>query len=144
MKYVIVTMVHGGLDEAAMQYPSVYNAVEVDRNKKGPIVYEGAFSRGEVTEECLLFLKDSVADTYALDPNIRIITEAEADTWLLANEQLKDVPDIRVTDPDKLLLVRVKQAEGIPLDKDDLRALDPDDVVLGVTRLKKTAAKLFG
>ncbi len=144
MKYVLVAMVRGPIGEPQMKYPGVYNAEEVERNKKGPIVYEGAFSRGEDTEECLLLLKDALADTYALDSDIRIISETEADTWLAANQQIRELSDVRVSDPDQLALVRIKQAGGTPLDENDLRALDPDDERPGVNRVKKTAARLFG
>ena len=88
-----------------MKYPSIYDAQEVERNKKGPIIYEGAFSRGEATEECLLFLQDALADTYALDTDIRIVTEAQADTWLAANQQIQDAPDIQVLDANQLAFV---------------------------------------
>lgn len=144
MKYVIVTMTRGTVSEPSMKYPSVYNAQEIERNKKGPIIYEGAFSRGEATEECMLFLQDTLADTYALNTDIRIVTEANADVWLAANQQLQELPDVRVTDANQLSLVRIKQAEGIPLNKDDLRTLDPDDIRRGVNRIPKTAAKIFG
>ena len=144
MKYVIVTMTRGAIGENHMKYPGVYNAEEVERKKKGAIVYEGAFSRGEATEECLLFLQDALADTYALDADIRIVTEAQADTWLAANQQIQDAPDVQVLDPNQLALVQVKQAGGIPLDENDLRALDPDDDRPGVNRTKKTVRRIFG
>jgi len=144
MKYVLVTIRRGVPPEPAMMYPGVYDAVEVERNKKGPIVYEGALSFGEDIEECLIYLKDAVADAYALHADVQIITEAQADTWLSANRQLQRMPEVRVTNADRLVSIALKQQLGEELDEEDLRVLDPDEPVRGISRVPKTTRGLFG
>jgi len=127
-----------------MVYPDVYDAIEVERNKKGPIVYEGALSFGEDTEECLIYLKGIVADAYALHADISIITEAQADVWLAANRQLQRLPETRITDADRLTTIALKQQLGEEFDEEDLQALDPDEPMRGINRVPKTARGIFG
>jgi len=144
MKYVIVTMRRGSTGEDAMVYPTAYKAWEVDQNKRGPIVYEGAFSLGEATEECMIYLNDAVADKYALDPDMRIVTEAQADAWLTANRELARLPTEIVTDANRLTVIKIKLDAGIELSDEDYLALDPDEPMQGINRRKKTAKAVFG
>lgn len=144
MKYVIVTIRRGVPPEPAMVYPDVYDAVEVDRNKKGGIVYEGALGFGEDIEECMIYLKDAVADAYALHDDMRIVNEAEADVWLSANRKLQQLPDVIVHDEARIASISLKQQLGVELDEDDLRALDPDEITRGINRIQKTARGIFG
>lgn len=144
MKYLKVTMSRGGPGEAAMLYPSPYDPQEVDRNKQGPIVYEGAFQYGEAEEECLIYLNDSVADAYATSPDMDTISEAEADAWLAANRLLAKIPEERVSDADRISAIKLKHDLGEALTDEDYRALDPDDPIPGITRRKKTAKGIFG
>jgi len=146
MKYIIVTIKRMNVPGKRMGYPAIYNAQEIEFNKKGPIVYEGALSRGLNTEECLISVQDSVADAYAAHPQglVRIVTEAEADTWLGNNVQLKSRPEERVTDVDRLQAIQTKIAAGFSLSTEDNQALDPDHVMRGINRIPKTAVGIFG
>lgn len=129
-----------------MLYPSIYNNREVDRNKVGPLVYEGGITLGlgDATEEMLMKLNDETADKYAADSNMKIITKAEADTWLAAARSLVNVPEERVTDVDRMVAISAKVAAGVTLTREDEDALDPDKPVRGITRQRKTADGIFG
>ena len=146
--YLRVTMIRGNksIGEDAMLYPAIYNPSEVDQNKLGPIVYEGAFSRGEAIEECLIFIEAAVADRYATnDPRrFAILNEREADTWLGANKQLANQPEERVTDPNRIQAILAKNVSGVALSQEDLYALDPDNPMQGINRRPKTAKGIFG
>jgi len=145
MKYIIVTILRKNIPGKRMGYPRVYNAQEIEFNKKGPIVYEGALSRGGTAEECLIYVEDSVADAYSADPEnrVRTVTEAEADVWLSNNVQLKSRPEERVTDVNRIQAIQAKVAAGIILSTEDYNALDPDHVMLGINRVPKTAVGIF-
>lgn len=144
MKYLIVTMHRGGPGEDEMMYPETYKPWEIERNKRGPIVYEGAFSLGESSEECMIYLSDAVADKYALDPDMRIVTEIQADTWLAANRELAKLPTEMITDAARLAAIEIKLDAGVELSDEDYLALDPDESMLGINRRKKTARAIFG
>lgn len=145
MRYLKITMSRGGIGEPGMKYPVPYNAQEIDRNKRGPIVYEGAFGYGEATEECLVCLNDSVADAYAAaSADMEVITEVQANAWLAANRLEAKIPEERITDPDRIGLIKLKNDLGNTLSEEDLRALDPDDPIPGVIRRRKTASDIFG
>ena len=145
--YLIITMRRGNkkIGEPGMVYPDIYDAQEVDSNKQGPIIYEGALSRGLATEECMIFVEQSVADAYKADdpPNFRIANEAAADAWLAANKQLSERREEQVLDEGRMLAIIAKNAAGIALSQDDLDALDPDSPVRGINRLVKTAQGIF-
>ncbi len=142
--FLIVTIKRGNkmIGEAGMVYPDIYNAQEVESAKAGPLIYEGGVGRGEGTEEMLVYIEEDVADAYkAADPSLfRIVSEDGADTWLDLNQQFQErFVDERVTDADRLTAIIAKSAAGIALSAEDLKALDPDDSVPGITRgLKKT------
>jgi hypothetical protein len=144
MKYLKITMTRGSAGEAAMKYPAPYDPQEVDRNKQGPIVYEGAFQYGEATEECLVYLNNAVANAYdAASADMAVITEAEADAWLAANRLLAKTPEESVA-PDRIAAIKLKYDLGETLSEEDRRALDPDDPIPGINRRKKTARGIFG
>lgn len=144
MKYVIVTIRRGTPFQDAMVYPAPYNPTDVDRNKRGPIVYEGALALGEDTEECMIYLKDALADQYALDPDMWIVTETQADAWLAANRKLAKMPTERITDADRVAAINLKVDVGVELSEEDLLALDPDESMQGINRFEKTAKAIFG
>lgn len=144
MKYLIVTIRRGGPFQDAMIYPTVYDAEDVDRNKRGPIVYESALSLGEDTEECMIYINDALADQYEFDPDMRIVTETEADEWLMANRKLAGTPTERVTDLNRIEAIKLKMDAGVNLSEEDLLALDPDEPMAGINRMSKTAKAIFG
>ena len=145
VKYLKITIQRGSLGEDAMVYPTPYDPIEVDRNKQGPIVLEGAMRFGEATEEAVIYIADSVADAYAAaSPNMEVITEEQADVWLQTARNLTERHiEERVVDPNRLLSIQVKQNAGVALSREDLQALDPDDLTPGINRRRKTAAAIF-
>lgn len=132
--------------EHQMVYPARYNAQEVDMNGLGPLnvnqtgAYSGHIGRGGSEEWCIIILDDALADEYALEPDMEIITPDEGDVlmerWRIDNDEPEEV----VSDPDRINAIRAKQGAGIALSSDDLRALDPSDRMRGITkRLRKVA-----
>lgn len=143
MKYVIVKINKQNVPGQRMKYPVKYNAYEVDANKIGPIVYEGGLGRGQPFEECMICLTDGTADKYAIDPDMRIVSETVANQWLATNKQEKDKPDETVTDVNRLIAIQVKIAAGISLSQEDNDALDPDKATKGISRKKKLVTEIF-
>ncbi len=146
MKYILVTMKLQNVPGHRMGYPSVYNAADVELNKKGPIIYEGAFSRGEDTEQCLLYVQDALADRYVAGSRglIKEVTAVEADAWLAVNKQelAKSVEEI--TDQGRLIAIQAKKAAGQPLSQEDKDAVNPDHVTKGINKRKTTVAEFYG
>lgn len=128
-----------------MLYPEPYNAQEVHRNMKFQLLYEGGITNGfnEETEEMLVYLMDEVADRYAKSTRMRIITRAEAGTWMTAARSLIDVPEEIVTDVDRMVAIQAKKAAGVTLTREDADAMDPDKAVRGINRKPKTIAGYF-
>ena len=133
-------------------YPSPWDAVEVMRNKMGPIIYDGAINRGQDREFILLFVEDDLADRYTThDPSRYTILPSvvEANAMLEANPLIQARPAERVTDPNKLAAIRTKlaaKADGVPgmdLSADDLAALDAGDPIAGINARDKTAPGIF-
>jgi hypothetical protein len=75
---------------------------------------------------------------------MEILTEAEADAWLAADPAIQQQSEETVTDEQRLLSINMKETLGLKLSEEDLRALDPDDVITGITRMPKTAKGIFG
>ena len=145
MKYIVVTTRLGGRGENQIKYPPVYDAIDVDRNIQGGLVYQGRHDEGDATGEILMFMKNALADTMLVDPDVRELTKAEADTWLVDNPNLKGEPTELVDDADRLQAIIAKNAAGITLSAEDLAALDPDDdTVRGIKRKLRTADGWFG
>jgi len=146
MKLILVTLTLQNIPGRRMKYPSIYNASEVETYKKGPIIYEGAFSRGESTEECLLYLEDTIADKYTGDAEGLCAekTEAEADSWLAVNIQESHKPTEIVTDQARLIAITAKAQAGITLSANDLAALDPENTEIhGIDKRKTTVAEFY-
>lgn len=148
--YLIVDIHRQNDRNHPMGYPALYDAQEVEAHRVGPIVYEGAMSRGEDVEECLLCVSRQLAESYATDPEgrMRVITESEADVWLQANRQLAErMPEERVDDEGRMLAIIAKclAAQAAPgvLSQEDLDALDPDRPVRGIRRQRRTARGVF-
>ncbi len=144
MKFVIVTIrreMNPSLPR--MRYPRVYDAMEVEVNKTGPLMYSEGLARGQNSEEMMMRLSDTLADRYAVDDDIRILTETEADAWLSVNPKVLRMPEERVTDVNRMIAIQAKVAAGIDLSPEDRDALDPNKPVRGINRKAKTAASLF-
>ncbi len=145
MKVVKVHIRRGAVGESQMVYPARYKAEEVDRNGMGPLnvnqshAYSGHIARGGSEAWCFILLEDALADVYATDPGMEIVTAVAADIemeqWRVAKG---NVPEEYVSDPDKINAILIKQNAGTPLSAEDLKALDPEDPMPGVSKsLKK-------
>lgn len=140
MKIVLVRIVRGSLAQAQMVYPDRYNSTEVDRNGLGPLnvngagAYSGHIGRGGDEEWCLIILEDALADEYATEDGMEIISADTADTlmeeWRVVNHE----PDVVVRSPERIQAIRAKQTAGVRLSESDMLALDPDDPEPGVNR----------
>lgn len=145
MQYLVVTIRREtDLRRPRMRYPAIYDASDVDSQKRGPIIYEGALALGENTEECLMFVSDRLANAYKTDADMRMLTEVEADTWLAAARNLARIPEEQVTDANRLVAIQAKVAAGVALTAEDNAALNPDDPIAGINRRRKTALGIFG
>lgn len=145
MKVLKIHIRRGGKGEDMMVYPARYDAEEVDRNGLGPcnvngtLAYSGGIGKGEVGEWCFIALNDALADEYALDKDMTIVTPAAADvdmeSWRVANGLPAEVIDAA-----RIQAITAKQAVGFTLSPTDLDALDPTKSEPGIRpALKKLA-----
>ena len=146
MKAVKVRIRRGGSGENLMVYPAGYKGVEVGKSGLGgPVSYSGHIARGGSEAWCIIVLDDALAASYAADPDMEIVTKADAlaliETWRVA----KGEPEEVVTDPDRMTAIIAKSGAGVALSTEDQKALDPDDATGGVTKQSVTwVAKLKG
>lgn len=149
MKFVLVRIKRGQVGEAQMVYPARYNAQEVDRNGLGPLnvnqtgAYSGHIGRGGKEEWCIILLEDALADRYAADVDMEIITPNKADEYMEQWRIEKNEPEEMITDPERINAIRAKQFANIPLSAEDLRALDPNDRMRGINRRLRRAADIL-
>ena len=134
--------------EDMMVYPEAYNPQEVDRYGRyatginpAQVSLSGEIGRGGEEEFCVISLPDEMAETYAQDPDMAIIDEAEADnlmeSWRIAN----GAPEESVVDPTRITAIRAKQEAGIPLSQADVDALDPAKSERGINKTRKPVAE---
>jgi hypothetical protein len=145
MKVLKVHIRRGGKGEKMMVYPSRYDAEEVDRNGLGPcnvngtMAYSGHIGKGESEEWCFITLDDKLADEYALDPDMEIVTAAAADTDMEAWRVENGLPAERI-DATRIQAITAKQNAGITLSQSDLDALDPEKAEPGISPMLKKLA----
>ncbi len=146
MKYILVTMSLQNIPGHRMKYPDIYDSSEVEINKKGKIIYEGAFSRGENTEQCLLCVQDTLADKYVAGSGglIKEVTAVQADAWLATNKQELAKPAEEITDEARLTGIVAKKTAGQALSQEDLDAVDPDNLTKGINKRKTTVVQFYG
>ena len=150
MKLLKVRIVRGKADENAMVYPAAYNAQQVDREGIYAIglpvqdALSGGIGLGDNEEWCLIALNDVVATEYARDPEMEIVTEAQANTRLaawradrLARGAHGERPE-RITDQGALDVARERREAGLTATAADTAALDPDDPALGINNAPRT------
>lgn len=146
MKVLKVRIRRGAVGESQMVYPTRYKAEEVDRNGMGPLnvmqsnAYSGHISRGGSEAWCIIVLDDALADDYATDADMEIITAAQADILMEQWRVLKGETEEVVGDPNRINAIGVKQATGTPLTVEDLKALDVNDPTPGVNKRLKSLA----
>lgn len=143
MKLVKVRIRRGGLGEPQMVYPARFNAEEIHKFGIGHINgnsgYSGHIGLGGEEEWTIIGLDDALADEYATDPDMTIITPEQADIEMDNWRILKGLPVEQVTDPVRLQAISTKIAAGLKPTKEDLDALNPDSDTPGINKLKKAA-----
>ena len=150
MKLLKVRIRRGALGENAMIYPAGYNAQQVDREGIYAIglpvqdALSGGIGLGDAEEWCLIALSNSVAADYASDPDMEVVTEAQANTLLadwrtdrLARGAHGERAE-RITDQPRLDLIREKRDGGGPSSQQDRDALDPANAELGINSGPRT------
>ncbi len=144
MKFILVTIKAGGdTDKNPMVWPKIWNAQHVQRNKIGPTILDGGIRRGGATAEALLHVTNRLAEAYTIDDDIREMTQAEAEAWILANPQVQGRPDEEVTDANRLTAIIAKKAAGQALSQEDKDAVNPDNSTAGVIKTPKTLTSLY-
>ena len=142
-KYVIITIRRNPRRNGPrMKYPAIFDAQEAEENIIGPHVRDRGLARGEDTEECMICLKDRIANKYDADPDCRIVTEVDADAWLATCPSIQDAPGEEY-DQLPLLAALVRKFVTGASTQDDLNALNADHPALGIRKKKTTAADIF-
>ncbi len=150
MKLLKVRIVRGKADESSMVYPAAYDAQQVDREGVYAVGLpaqdglSGGIGLGDTEEWCLIALNDNVADEYALDTDMEIVTLTQANALLadwradrLARGAHGERAE-RITDQQALDLARMRKEAGLPATLADDAALDPDDPALGINNGPRT------
>lgn len=138
--------------EPQLVYPERYDAVEVElEGMSAPslaghasIGMSGDIGRGATEEFCIIALPDTLADEYALDPDMEIISETEADTLMEEWRVKNGIPEERITDENRFRMIEAKQKAGIQLSQEDLDALDPEKPVKGINKSRTPVAEKLG
>ena len=124
-------------------YPAAYDAVNIDRVgfsaaniNQLSISMSGEIGRGGSEEWGIIAMPDAVADAYALDPDMEIISSTEADTLMQAWRIQNKVSEERI-DADVINAIRAKREAGIPETQEDLDALDVTKPDRGITKARK-------
>ena len=151
MKLVKVKIVRGNKGESAMKYPVRYDAVEVDRMGMSATAlnyascsYSGAMSRAEPIEFCIIAMPDNLADDYATDADMEIITELEADTFMEQWRLDNNAPEETVTNVSRIQAITAKQNANMALTQEDLDALDSTKPVRGINKTRKPVREVLG
>ena len=136
MKLVKVHIRRGDprLGEDQMVYPARFDAMEVAARGIGHLAYSGHIGFGNASEWTIIGIDDGLADEYALDPDMEIVSPVAADTEIESWRIYKGEPAERVTDPNRIAAIAAKQNANIPLTEEDMAALDPNSLIPGVNR----------
>lgn len=128
--------------EPMMVYPDAYNAEEVDRYGGGvnrlnmaQVAYSGEIGREGGGEEYLFIaLPDDIAERYAQDPDMMVVTSTVADVEMEQARINNNVPEQVISAPEQVKLLQEKQAAKIPLTQGELDILDPTKPVKGINK----------
>ena len=145
MKYVLVTFRTADSDKpgSGYRYPKRYRADSVQSSGSGKVLYD--FTKGfdaNGKQECLVLVDDALAERFAADPDMRIITDDQATSWVAANLSVAAIPEYSVDEP-LVAAVHARVAANIAV-AEDLEFLDPDHDSPGVRRVSRTKEALFG
>ncbi len=144
MKYVLVTFrtADPNLPGSGYRYPKRYSADRVQSSGSGKVLYDftkGFDANGE--QECLVLVDDALADRFATDPDMRIITDDQATAWVAANLSVAAIPEYSVDEP-LVAAVHARVAANMET-AEDREFLDPDHDSPGVRRVNRTKEALF-
>lgn len=145
MKYVLVTFRAATTDnpKGGYRYPKRYDAQLVQNSGTGVIQYDhlsGFDADGK--QECLIRVDDSLADRFAGDQDMRILSDSEADAWVAGNAQLQQAPAYQV-DMSMVAALQARASAGITLTSVELDYLDPDHNSGGIRRADYSKEAIF-
>jgi hypothetical protein len=142
MKYLKIRIRRGDSKkgEHQMVYPDIYDAMEVEQVKVGPILYPNEIGKGASEEDCLICFSDNTtADEYIAqgDGDIIQLTEAEVDEYMNTRWERRNDGEEQVLNPERLLAIQVKLQAGVALSGEDQDVLNPDKRVSGINKINK-------
>ena len=142
MKYLKIRIRRGDIrkGEPQMVYPDIYDAMEVEQVKVGPILYPNEIGKGASEEDCLIcFGDDTIADEYISQSkgDITQLTEVEVDEYMNTRWERRNDGEEQVLNPERLLAIQVKLQAGVALSAEDRDVLNPDKRVAGINKINK-------
>jgi hypothetical protein len=148
MKYLKIRIMRGDpkKGEDQMLYPDVYDAMEVEQVKIGPIMYPNEIGKGAEEEDCVIcFVNDMIADDYISLSGSEIVElrEAEVDDFMATRWERRNDAEEQITDPDKILAILTKKMLNKPQTNEDKDAIDPDKRTPGINRVNKNHNRFF-
>lgn len=146
-KFIVVTITRDTRPNMpTMQYPANYIPEVVGSYMMGAPLLDGAIAAGgNIAESLVLISDDAFADSLVTGSGgaIRAVIRVQADNWIQGNPKFADQPTEVITDRDRLQAIIAKNGAGIALSVEDLKALDPDDVIPGIRRRLIDAGGFF-
>jgi hypothetical protein len=142
MKYLKIKIKKGDpkKGEHQMIYPDVYDAMEVEQVKIGPILYPNEIGKGAAEEDCVICVgNDIVAEEY-ISGSAGAITElsvAEVDVFVATRWERRKEAEEQVLDAKRILAILTKKMLGKPQSKEDQDAMNPDKRTPGINRVNK-------
>jgi hypothetical protein len=142
MKYLKIRIRQGDVrkGEHQMVYPDVYDAMEVEQTKIGPILYPNEMGKGASEEDCVIcFRDDATAGEYIAQSKGDIVelSEVEVDEYMMTRWERRNDGEEQVTNSERLLAIQVKLQAGVVLSTEDNDALNPDKRVSGINKINK-------
>lgn len=130
----------------SMVYPKTWNAQEVDRNGKvvspGLGGYGGDLSRGADSEYVVAVVKEGLAEKYVADPDIKILSETEANALLSENRTKNNISEIAIKNPELVEIIKLKLQRGLSISTEEEKALDPNDSTPGINKIPLTIREM--
>lgn len=142
MKYLKIKIKKGDpkKGEHQMVYPDIYDAMEVEQVKIGPILYPNEIGKGAAEEDCVIcFGDDTIANDYISGSagRIRELSASEVDSYMAARWERRKEAEEQVIDDKRILAILTKKMLGKSQSNEDLDAIDPDKRTPGINRVNK-------
>ena len=142
MKYLKIKIKKGDpkKGEHQMVYPDIYDAMEVEQVKIGPILYPNEIGKGAAEEDCVIcFGDDTTANDYISGSagRIRELSASEVDSYMAARWERRKEAEEQVIDDKRILAILTKKMLGKSQSNEDLDAIDPDKRTPGINRVNK-------